>query len=302
IVTLDDVEDEEIVDILGQYAIYAKFDKFQAVEEIIEAIKLSLPGEDISLKVRKIMKGHSLTHNERIDLVSIIYHVLSPLKEMDGITYEELINRVDNLLKTETPFATVTTSCDLETRPDRIKKLVDTIKQKETKKDQESKNILIITDQRITKENLNSYLEALNNAILEYTDGAYSLDTIYDRDNIYTFSRFEEVSKEEGITLTKENALLAAETLVKKVMEAEDPEVVYTGGEKAFEEEIDLALIIKGVLHNNKEAIERALELLGKKKDSIDTATLRKRIFDLTYYTRKLHNFNKALKEVKRAL
>ncbi|MBL7069782.1 MAG: YdcF family protein, partial [Candidatus Omnitrophica bacterium] len=302
IVTLDDITDEEIVDILGQYAIYANFDKFEAVEEIIEAIKLSLPGEDIRLKVREIMEDHSLTHDERIDLFTIIYHVLSPLKEMDDITYGELINRVDNLLQTETPFATVTTSHDLETRPDRIKELIDTIETNGSLKDQKPNNVLIITDQRITKDNLNSYLEALNNAILKYTDNTYSLYDIYDRDNIYTFSRFEEVSKKEGITLTKDNALLAAETLIKKIMEREDPEVIYPGGERAFEEEIDLALIIKGVLQNNKEAIERALELLGRKKDSIDITTLRRRIFDLRYYTRKLHNFNKALKEVKRAL
>jgi len=69
---------------------------------------------------------------------------------------------------------------------------------------------------------------------------------------------------------------------------------VYPEGEESFVERITLALIIKGVLNNDPESIYKALEILGRAKDSIDTATLQKTVFDLTHYTTKLRKHQKA--------
>ena len=107
----------------------------------------------------------------------------------------------------------------------------------------------------------------------------------------------EELETEE---ITKEGAPKAALDLIAKLLPEEgitEKNIIYIGGRPLFEEEIEYAWIVNGVLNGNPEAIAKALELVGRKGEKIDIKELRGKVIDL-----RIEEYKRTILEIKRAL
>ena len=292
VLSADGITDDDIEDILGPYAVFAKFSDFDAITKIAEHIESQRPEEAL-----KIL--NTLSIDQLQSLVKIIYEVITPLqvKEAD---YDPSIAQIGSLQDANTPYTTIATSSIAEETPDELIKVAEAMKA--SLKAQKARNILVLTDPRINTEALKTeYLTKLNDIISEYTDSKYSLFDIYDRSKILTLEEFEKASNTD--TLTKDNACNAAVTAARKIIGKDYGKLVYLGKKDYFAQAIDLAALLKGVLNNNAYAIRKALKLLGRKDNKIDFDKLGSTtVLDFTTYTRKLQNHRRAVREVKSAL
>ena len=278
----------------------------EAVNEIVSAIE----GAGFALQhtileqVRGIMRSHKLEEEDLQDLIDIIYEVLSPIATMNT-EYDTSIHQMSQLAERQMRFTSIATSSMLETRPDKMLKFINELNEKGVDwAEQRKRNVLILSDPKITEGKKDEYIGGLDALIKNYTKQAcgteYSLHDIYDvEENVLTLEDFEDESDMDNIT--EDTALQAALSMAFKMVE-EAGTIVIIGGNDNFAREIGLATIIRGVLHGKPEYIREALKLLGKDDGTIDINALRSQVLDLRGYTSQIQAHRRAIRNLKQAL
>ncbi len=203
------------------------------------------------------------------------------------------------------PVTSITPSSIIENRPNIVVRLEKELK--ENKDNEGTRNILVITDASITEDKKDAYIDGINKNLRAHL----KLKREIDISSIYRVVTYDEmkrkvrkVMKKEDYQITAETALEATEALAKKVMPGAVGEIVYIGGLDLYKEELDLAWMISEILsaNPNPRAIERAITLLGKDAKDIRAEDLRRNVIDLRGYTKEISEYQRAIKEVKRAL
>ncbi|MFH1752562.1 MAG: hypothetical protein ABH875_00105 [Candidatus Omnitrophota bacterium] len=157
-------------------------------------------------------------------------------------------------------------------------------------KENKEGNTLVVTEEG----DLDQYLKTLDRAMQENL--GISLYALYEKKNIITLDQI--LAQEEEGTATEKTT-----SYIRKNLFGGKDEIspTYIGGPRYYQEAINIAMIIRGLLRNQPQAIEAALRLLGEKAKGIDTEALRRKVLDLRP-TQDLINYRRAIEETKQAL
>jgi radical SAM superfamily enzyme YgiQ (UPF0313 family) len=279
----------------------------------VHRVELEREAEDIetissiSIRVARIVKAigegkrdayilgmiSGLGLEERYQVAELTVELASPAQKMNLEKALEEARR--DLEVAGDARTTIATTGTLEENPDLIIRLADDL----TKAGDISRNMLVITNSKVTDETRDEYLNTLDQAFKSYTrkqGREISLYDIYSARNIVTYDEFETYAK--GKVTEKTAATIAIAMVKERIGESE---IVYIGGVKLFAREINLASIIKGVLIGDPDAIKTALELLGQDEASVDMKALRRRVIDLRG-TKDLQTYRRAVRETSTAL
>jgi hypothetical protein len=267
----------------------AQKDTLAALSETVAGLIKAIESHKPDRETLSIIKEADLTRDQLVTIVDILESFLAPVTRIDWQRALDESKRV--LSQTESRKTAIATSSILETRPDIVKGLSEGLK------GNRHRNILLITDSRVTKDSKTKYIKEISKLLQERY--AIDLNEMFQKDKIVTFDELEEIS---GRSVRGENALTASEILVKKLIGSGYGEIVYVGGEELFVKEVDLAALIKGVLNGNVEAVKKAFELLGKDTKDLRIEDLKERVIDLRGYTEELQDYRNTVRELKRAL
>ncbi|MDB4349841.1 VWA domain-containing protein, partial [Omnitrophica bacterium] len=279
---VSDLTRDELKDMLTPSAIYLLSGKKQKVHELIYAVE----EEDIARIKEIVDKEDALSIEELRRLLFVITNLLAPLEPMDDIDWEGTLNDIQAKLDQDIAFATVMPSRLPEEAPEeRINVLMDKLERNRSE-DGKPRNFLVVTD-----KDRKSYVDEVSKRLNR------------DIEDIFHVVTYRDIEKEIGQKAIHDNPVEAVDRFVRSQIEEElGIAPYYIGGEDLFEDEIDRAWLINGLLNGIPEAIDVAYSLIGKDASRLTLERLRKNVIDMAPYIKELQRQRRADRETQLAL